>query len=201
VGLSGRVKSLGGEMCQNLTAPSAERSTSNTNLQSGKASGMIARSSNLARMKSGRATLTMCLSILILASGVCFTRVARADRINMESIAWIESNNTAYAYNSKTQATGVFQITPICLEEWNIFHPSDQYGMDALFDRFTNMKIAMWYLEMRIPQMLKYYDKPITIDNILWAYNAGIGNVVKGRMPKETKNYIKKYHKLEEVLK
>jgi hypothetical protein len=52
-------------------------------------------------------------------------------------------------------------------------------------------------MNTRIPQMLKAYKIPDTIDNRLWAYNAGIGNVKKGRLPKETRNYIRKYHKLE----
>jgi soluble lytic murein transglycosylase-like protein len=129
------------------------------------------------------------------------TGMGEAQEIDYNIIATIESSNSAYAYNSKTQATGLYQITPICLKEWNDYHRDDQYCMNALFDWVINRKIASWYLEIRIPRMLKYYNVPITLDNILWAYNAGIGNVVKGRMPKETKDYIKKYHKLEEVLK
>ena len=34
-----------------------------------------------------------------------------------------------------------------------------------------------------------------TIDNRLWAYNAGIGRVIKGIKPDETREYIKRYHR------
>ena len=43
-----------------------------------------------------------------------------------------------------------------------------------------------------IKKLIEAYKIPITLDNVLWAYNAGIGNVKKNRMPKETINYIKK---------
>ena len=44
--------------------------------------------------------------------------------------------------------------------------------------------------------MLKHYKKEVNIDNILWAYNAGIGKVIKEIKPEETKNYIIKYYNL-----
>ena len=136
------------------------------------------------------------LVVIIAWVSSCDLRPARASEVDLAIIAKIESNNTPYAYNPRTQATGLFQITPVCLKEWNDFHYGNEWGMDALFDKFVNRMIADWYINIRIPQMLKFYHKPITLENILWAYNAGIGNVVKNRKPQETKNYIKKYLKL-----
>jgi len=143
-----------------------------------------------------RALITGLIAVTVAIILLVWWSVGRTEQIDMDAIALIESHATSFAYNPKSEATGMFQITPICLEEWNKFHYDDQYGMDALFDKFINYKIAYWYLEVRIPQMLKYYHKPVTIENILWAYNAGIGNVVKGRMPNETKEYLKKYARL-----
>jgi len=201
VGLSGRVKSLGGEMCQNSTALFTKSSTSSMKARYQKVGGKISPSSSPATPNIGGAKRISALIIIAIIGFFMMTGMGEAQEIDYNIIATIESSNSAYAYNSKTQATGLYQITPICLKEWNDYHRDDQYCMNALFDWVINRKIASWYLEIRIPRMLKYYNVPITLDNILWAYNAGIGNVVKGRMPKETKDYIKKYHKLEEVLK
>jgi len=45
--------------------------------------------------------------------------------------------------------------------------------------------------------MLRYYGISVTVKNVLWAYNAGIGRVVDGIMPETTKQYIRRY--LEEM--
>ena len=113
--------------------------------------------------------------------------------IILSIIAIIESSNNPLAYNQKTQARGLYQITPICLKEWNNFHSSEHYTLNDLFNPQVNEKIAKWYLTKRIPQMLRYYKKPVTIENILICYNAGIKYVLKGEIPKETKEYIQKY--------
>ena len=45
--------------------------------------------------------------------------------------------------------------------------------------------------------LLKYYKMPVSIENILIAYNFGIGNLVKGKeLPKETRDYLVKYERL-----
>jgi len=121
---------------------------------------------------------------------------AFAQEIDLSVISTIESSNNPYAYNPKTEARGLFQITPICLREWNNFHPNEQYSLDDLFDPQINTKIAKWYLTRRIPQMLRYYKKPVTIENILICYNAGIKYVLKGEIPEETRKYIEKYKRL-----
>jgi hypothetical protein len=37
------------------------------------------------------------------------------------------------------------------------------------------------------------------VDVQIWAYNSGVRNVIKGIMPKETRDYIRKYHRLTHV--
>jgi hypothetical protein len=114
------------------------------------------------------------------------------DIVNLKIIAKIESNFNPLAYNPKTQAIGLYQITPIVLQEYNQFNKTN-YTKKDVFNPIINEKIARWYLFMRIPQMLKYYKKEVNLRNILVAYNAGIKAVVKGYIPKETREYLRKY--------
>ena len=143
------------------------------------------------------------LTRLILASIVCLLAVqlcdvkpALASQINLNVIKQIESSGNPLAYNKSSKAKGLYQITPICLEEYNNYHEK-QVAPHELFVPSINEKVAKWYLNVRIPQMLRYFKKPLTTDNILISYNAGINYVVKGkRIPLETKNYINKYKKM-----
>lgn len=118
--------------------------------------------------------------------------------ISLDFIQQIENeSNDPNAFNKKSQARGIYQITPICLEEWNNFNKSEKYKEDDLFKPEVNKKIADWYLHKRIPQMLTSFKKPITLENVLTSYNAGINYVVKNKpLPTETTDYIKKYKKL-----
>jgi hypothetical protein len=138
--------------------------------------------------------------IILLAT---WWSVAHAETINMDAIAQIESSNNPMAYNNRTQATGVYQITPVCLADfrqnckWKLNkYQFSTFTMENMFNPYMNWCVSKWYLTERIPEMLVVYHKPVTIKNIIWAYNAGIGNVVKGIMPEETKQYLKKYAKL-----
>ncbi len=119
--------------------------------------------------------------------------VSEGAEIDLKIIAQIESSNNPNAYNKRTQATGLYQITPICLKEYNNFHPSKKLVMRDMFDPNKSKQVAVWYLEKRIPQMLRHFKKDVSVDNILISYNCGINCVVKNRLPNETKNYIKKY--------
>lgn len=123
-------------------------------------------------------------------------------KINMDKIKAIESGGEIepqYAYNKKTGATGAYQILPGkygALADWNAMNPYEQYSDQHLFDPNVNYKIANWYMNIRIPQMLKAVKLPDTEDNRLWAYNAGVGNVKAGKLPKETVGYIQKYRRI-----
>ena len=116
--------------------------------------------------------------------------------IKMKSISFIESSNNPTAFNSISKARGLYQITPICLLEYNNFHKV-KYSQKDLFNAKINYKIAFWYLNTRIPQMLKHFGKEITVRNTLISYNAGISYVVKNKkLPSETENYIRRYEKI-----
>jgi len=123
--------------------------------------------------------------------------------IDMQIIKKIESSGNPKAFNKITQARGLYQITPIVVEDYMIYgYAKNAYcldyqikikNLDDLFNPIINYQIAYWYLNKRIPQMLKSYGLPVTLENILWSYNAGISNVRKNILPKETKDFITRY--------
>ena len=123
---------------------------------------------------------------------ITFTSLSFAQEVDLKIIAKIESAFNPLVYNPKTQAIGLYQITPIVLKEYNQFNKTN-YTQKDLINPVINEKIARWYLFVRIPQMLKYYKKEVNLRNILVAYNAGIKAVIKGYLPKETKEYLRKY--------
>ena len=117
-----------------------------------------------------------------------------APKIDLYKIMMIESSGNPLAHNVKDDSRGLFQITPICLKEYNNFHPKAKHTMDDLWNTSVSTKIASFYITERIPQMLRYYNKPVTVENCLICYNAGISYVVQGKeLPRITKLYIKKY--------
>ena len=134
---------------------------------------------------------------------------AFAEEVDMSIIAQIESssNPMAISYKGAKYGRGLCMISEICLKEYNelVGVPklvvinkcrvvrAQPITKSELFISGTNLKIAQWYMNKRIPQMLRYYGVEDTVKNRLWAYNAGIGRVVNGIMPKETKRYIEKY--------
>lgn len=117
-------------------------------------------------------------------------------RIDMEAVKEIESGGNPMAHNEKEDSRGLYQISPDVLREYNIFNQKMAKPED-LFDPKKNEEIADWYLHERIPEMLRYFGIPYTKDNVLIAYNFGIGNLRKRLpIPKSTYAYLDKYFKL-----
>ena len=122
--------------------------------------------------------------------------------VDIVKLAKIESSWNPNALNQNTKAAGLTQITPVTLDEWNRMHPHQKYLYQHLFHPEANLEIANWYANTRIPQMLKAYGLPVTLDNILASYNWGVGNVQKmyqsgKQMPKETRDYLAKYRSIQ----
>lgn len=114
--------------------------------------------------------------------------------INPEIIALIESRNNPNAFNARSGARGLYQITPICLQHYNNIHSSN-VRLDSLFDPTINKKVASWYLGW-LAKQLKDDDK------VLVGFNWGIAHAYKWNgsfqsLPSETRKYLTKYHKLE----
>jgi len=157
----------------------------------------------------------MWLAILLIAVtcvASCMGEICHASpTINLEIIKQIESGGDPHAYNKRSGATGLYQITPICLKDFNQFSNNMDcgiarygeiapcnyrfYSMDDMFLPDKNRKVAHWYMNTRIPQLLKHFGHEDTLENRLISYNCGVGCVGK-KLPKETVNYIKKYRRL-----
>ena len=135
------------------------------------------------------------LKLVLIFLIIFQTNIYGQPLINLNKIKQIESHGNPLAYNKSSGARGLYQITQICLDEYNNYN-NKSYNSNDLFIPSINEAIASWYLEKRIPQMLKYYNLEVTVENILWAYNGGIGKVRKNIMDKETENYIEKYKHL-----
>jgi len=133
--------------------------------------------------------------LFLLLASACYAEV------DLSIIATIESSNnpSAVSFRGAKYGRGLYQISEVCLTDWNNFNPRKQYTAEQLFDPAINREIAEWYLSKRIPQMLRHYRIPVTLENILHAYNAGIGRVRQGIMPEETRKYIRRYKALKEA--
>lgn len=135
--------------------------------------------------------------ILVICVVLLITGLAQATpHIDLEAIATIESNGNSHAVGDAGEV-GLFQIMGVVRESYNQ-RTGHNFSREDLFVSCINRQIASWYLYQRIPEMLKYFGKTVTVEHILWAYNAGIGNLVKEIKPKTTINYIKKYKNIVE---
>lgn len=143
--------------------------------------------------KQHRSAEILMWAILLCAAIVVFSATFAHAEMDMAKIAMIESSGNPLAHNKRDDSRGLFQITPIVLKEWNQFH-KQKHTMNDLWNPLVNEKIARWYMNIRIPAMLKAYKKPVNDHNMIVAWNAGISYVVKGKkLPPVTVAYLRKY--------
>lgn len=124
------------------------------------------------------------------------TRVEQSRQIDMERIAQIESGGDPKAENRRTGARGLCQIMKPTWEECTKLMGKD-WSWEEAFDSEKNRTVADFYMNVRIPQMLKFYKIENTIENRLAAYNWGVGNLARKGLenaPQETIDYIEKYN-------
>jgi len=147
--------------------------------------------------------MTIAGIIALLTLIVAMDKAQAKELVDMRIIAKIESSENHRAYNPKDGGRGLYQITPIVLKDYNNcvlgkygFSPEYFVKLEDLFNPKINSEVADWYLNERIPQLLKAHHIPVTKKNIIIAYNAGIANAKKGRTPSITKKYLAKYDKL-----
>jgi hypothetical protein len=126
-----------------------------------------------------------------------FTYQLSAQRIDLDIIAKIESSGNTYAHNKTDGGSrGMYQISPICLKDYNQINDTN-YELKDLFNLDVNRKIASWYFEVRIPYMLKRNNIKVTLENKIISYNAGIRYLINNEpIPTSTRNYIEKYKNL-----
>lgn len=112
--------------------------------------------------------------------------------VDLDRICEIESSGNPAALNKKSGAYGAFQITKIALKDFNRENGTNiQYK--NLKKECLSAHIATWLFEVRLPQLIRNKGLEPTLSRILIAYNCGISCVGKP-LPRETKNYISKYH-------
>jgi hypothetical protein len=102
--------------------------------------------------------------------------------------ASIESDFSLRAVNQNSGAIGIFQIMPICLEEYNAYHQK-KFTMHELINLETSFEVAMWYIN----RLKTHYKVPFNEENpyyLYTAYNMGpfnyhkanwMGNTTEGR--------------------
>lgn len=140
-----------------------------------------------------KVAISIGLATIIFIGGCIAGRKAFADQIDLKKIAQIESSGCKYKNGDSGSSIGCYQVKD-ALVEWNQFHPKQQFSKRQMLDDDLCFKVADWYLNKRIPQMLRAFKKPVTTRNILISYNAGISYVVKNKsLPKITIAYLKKY--------
>lgn len=114
--------------------------------------------------------------------------------VNMEAIKQIESGGNPKAHNKRTNARGLYQITPICLAHYHALGGNRWIGEKELFNPEINTKVATWYFSWLERQGLDDIEQ-------VAAFNWGIGNVKKWlagkkELPCETQDYLTKYQAL-----
>lgn len=137
------------------------------------------------------------LALLTVVMTGCGDYEAYALDVDLERIATIESSGNTEAYNPLSKAVGAFQFTAIAIRDFNQVNGA-KIKLNDMYNESKAAHVAIWYLEERIPSLIKSLGEKDTIDNRLIAYNCGISCVGKSwkDLPQETLNYIKKYHEL-----
>lgn len=117
--------------------------------------------------------------------------------INIDKIIQIESSGRPDVVSSKG-AIGLMQITPICLKDYNKCNNAKLTMEDMKFPSL-NIMVGAWYLNERIPQLLKSKNLPDCDFTRIIAYNAGVQRVegIFDRLCVETENYLRKYFEVE----
>lgn len=130
--------------------------------------------------------------------------VVKAQDVDLDKIAMIESTCEPLAYNKNTGATGEYQLTAGVLQTAkDDGEAGDDVKLEEMFDPQMARIVANWFINDKIPSWLKIYHIPDTITTRLIAYNWGIGHLRRWfkhgaawhRLPAETRGYIKKYFK------
>jgi len=124
----------------------------------------------------------------------------------LNALIQVESSGNPRAFNPNSQARGLTQITPVAWEDLTMHHP-DVYGNlnyeQDIFKPEVAKRAGTDYLNV-LQKYLRAYKIPVTMENILAAYNWGVGNLKKQGMekaPKETRDYIQKIKALMEMNK
>lgn len=112
--------------------------------------------------------------------------------VDMGKIAMIESSGCKNLVGDNGKALGCYQLHAGVIKEYNQFRKASLKHSDVM-NRVVGLKVADWYMNKRIPAMLKHFGKADTVENRLTAYNRGIQAVIDG---KRAGKYIAKYNRI-----
>lgn len=140
--------------------------------------------------------------VLMILCFHCVSVYAGAE-VSLDALAMIESSNKPWKFNPKTKATGLFQITPIALKDFNNEVGSSLKLKDMYIEE-KNAHVAIWTLEERIPQFIKVYKLKDDLLTRIAIWNWGIDNTINWHrsgakfreLPLETRNFYKKYKRI-----
>ena len=87
-----------------------------------------------------------------------------------------ESQFVYNARNKRTKATGLFQICPGCLEDYNSWNGTS-YTLEDMYDIEKNIEVGIWNFK----QQAYYLRREATVkySDLIIAYNTGVGNFKK----------------------
>ncbi len=131
------------------------------------------------------------LVIGMVVSLSCPVMASSGLKIDLSAIAKIESSGNPLAIGDNGKAIGMYQLHKAVVIDYNKATGSNYRHKDMLDASIAN-KVANWYFG-DLARMLRYYGKPVTVENVLTAYNIGIGKAVKGC---KAVKYIAKYNRL-----
>jgi hypothetical protein len=123
--------------------------------------------------------------------------------MNLDALAMIESSNNPKAINRDEGSYGLFQISPIALRDFNQ-QVGVKHTVKDLMREETNAHIAIWMLEVRIPQYIEAYKLPDTLLVRIAIWNWGISKTIDwyrgggkfSKLPKQTRRFYEKYKKI-----
>lgn len=160
--------------------------------------------------KPGLKVIVQSLAFFILLSAAfCGSAFAVEPLVDIDKIGVVESCggeailgtikscNKTDSYNPQTKATGLFQITPIAMQDFKQ-ETGSRWTLDDMYSEDKAAHVALWLLEVRIPQILRSKKKAVNCKNILIGYNCGYKQACfsEKHRPEQTKDYIRKYEKL-----
>lgn len=118
--------------------------------------------------------------------------------INVGAIIRLESSWRSDVVNAATGATGLMQITKICLDDYNQVHKT-YLTMEDMKKGGANVMVGTWYLNKRLPQLLHAKGIPAVDALVLIAFNGGCGNAAKvwGHIPSDFQDYLLQYYAAE----
>lgn len=110
--------------------------------------------------------------------------------IDLNALSWAESRNQDIC--SPAMDCGRWQITAIVVDDYCRMS-GVCYRLKDMLQPQTGREVAGWYANVRVPQLLKHYGIADTTQNRIWAWNAGIGSVLKGQIPSTTRQLLRRY--------